>query len=1134
MYQFYFKKGVHPPQSGRMRKSLLVMKITTLILITAILQVSAATMAQKVTLHEKSAALTVVIDQIRTQTNYDFVFTTDVLKNAKPVTINVSNEELSDVLHKIFEGQPLDFSIEDKSVVIKEKETSLLDNLKNKIKAELAIVTITGNVQDETGQSLSGVTVRIKNANLATATDNKGFYSITVPDEKAVVVFSFVGFETQEFTVRDLQAGSTITLKAVATNLREVVVSKGYYSTTQELNTGNVTRIDGKDIANQPVSDPIIALEGRVPGLYIQQSSGIPGSNPVVRLRGQSSIANGNDPLYIVDGVPFASTTLTNRNIGGGALGKPSGNLAVPDAGMSPFTNLDPNNIESIEILKDADATAIYGSRGANGVILITTKRGKPGKTNVNINVTQGVGHIASTMDLMNTQQYLEMRREAFKNDGLVVPSILTSPNNTDYDVNGLWDQNRYTDWQKVFIGSNAQYTNVQTSLSGGTVNTQFNIGGGYNRQTTVFPGDYSDQKASVHFNLNHSSTDQKFHALFSASYTNDNNILPQTDLTKFIVMAPDAPPLYTPDGSLNTAPTPSGALSFAGNPMFQALRSARATTNNLLGNLVLSYEILSGLQLKTSLGYNRQQLNQTNIWPATSFAGPIDPNNRENDFATSNLNTWIVEPQISYKRNISKGKLDILVGMSEQRNQTNSIAYSALSFTQDAFIANPALATYFSILTPNSVTDYRYAAIYGRLNYNWEDKYLLNLTARRDGSSRFGPNNEFANFGAVGAAWIFSKEKLIINNFPWMSFGKIRASYGTTGNDQIGDYQYLSTYSAAGNNYQGVSTISTTAIANPHYGWEVDKKLEFGLDVGFFNDRIYLNADYYRNRSGNQLVGQALPYIAGFNTIIANLPAVVQNSGMEFALNTVNIKGKLFSWSSSINLTVPSNKLVSFPGLANNPSYKTKYIVGEPLYLYPGYHYTGVNPQTGTYTYQDVNGDGALNSSDAQLLKQISQQYYGGFQNNITYKNWQLDVLLQFVKQTGLNYLNSFTQPAGKYNQNQLTLVLNRWQNPGDNTAIEKFTTGTNAAASNAYFGLINSDAKITDASFIRLKSLMLSYRLPDNWLRKIHLQNLRIFIQGQNLFTLTSYQGLDPENQSAVALPPLRMLTAGLELGL
>ncbi|MDR3490473.1 MAG: SusC/RagA family TonB-linked outer membrane protein [Gammaproteobacteria bacterium] len=1127
MYNIYLNKRVPLPLSSRIRQLLLIMKLTTLILITVILHVSATSMAQKVTLNKKNAQLVDVFNDINAQTGYDFAFTTTTLKDAKPVTINVRNEELNDVLTQIFQGQNLEFTIENKSVVIKAKEETLID----KARAYFAQITISGKVFDETGQPLPGVTVKQKGTNNGVVTDAKGAYSLNVPDNNTVITFSYIGYETQEFTAKDIPNGSKITLKATATNLREVVVNKGYYTEKQELSTGNVSVVTAKEIQEQPVSDPILALEGRVPGLQISQTSGIPGSSSTIQLRGLNNIPNHsgpngvttvNDPLFIINGIPYGSASLTNTIFGGGAVGTPGGNQT--GQGLSPFNSLNPSDIESIEILKDADATAIYGSRGANGVILITTRKGKSGDTKFDLNVAQGIGQVNHQISLLNTQQYLAMRHEAFRNDG-------ATPGITDYDLNGAWDTTRNTNWQKLLIGNTAHYTDVQTSISGGNSNTQFLITGGYNRQTTVFPGEYSDRKTSLGFNLTHASNDQRFHAQLSANYVNDYSNLPDVDLTNKIYLAPDAPTPYDVNGNLNWQIV-NGTPTWQ-NPLAYTVQNDKAITNNLISSLTLSYNIVPGLDLSSRFGYTHSQLNQTNLTPATLYAPPNDtsPSNRLNIFGTTDLQTWIIEPQISYKEKLGKGNLDILAGTTFEGDDSHEIVLGAAGFSSDALITNPAAASFTGVID-NQYTQYRYNALFGRMGYNYEEKYLLNITGRRDGSSRFGPGKQFGNFGAIGAGWIFTKEKLVSDNLPWLSFGKLRASYGVTGNDQIKDYQYLSTYTPLSTTYQGVTGLSPTQLTNPDYAWERVKKMEAGLDLGFLQNRINFTISYYRDRTTDQLIGYPLPVLTGFSSVQANLPAIIQNTGLELTANTFNVQTKDFTWSSSINLSVPRNKLVAYPNIIGSP-YQYIYALGQSLYIQYLFQYEGVNSQSGIYKFRTDNSDGVPTyPKDLAVTKPISQQYYGGFQNSFKYKGLQLDFLIQFVKQTGVY---KSTALPGNFNNgfsNQQISVLDHWQKNGDNSTNEQFSQGGTAALS-AYYNLLNSDYIIVDASFIRLKNLAFSYDLPTTWQQKMHLQNTKIYLQCQNLFTITKYRGLDPETQG-LGLPPLQMITLGLKTSL
>jgi TonB-linked SusC/RagA family outer membrane protein len=1104
---------------GRLYKILMVMKITTLIIIIACLHVSAASFAQKITLKEKDAPLERIFIDIKKQTGYIFFYENNVLDGTKKVSIDVKNANIQDVLNECLKNQELTYTIAGTTIGVKKKEESLLDNLKNQINTQFAQVTIQGKVQDETGQPMMGVTVKIKGTNTATATDVKGAYTITVPDDKTIIVFSFVGFEPQDFTAKDIANGSIIKMKATETNLHEVVVSKGYYDEKRELLTGNVSTVSAKVIGEQPVSDPILALEGRVAGLQISQTSGIPGASYTVQLRGKNSIVNGNNPLYIVDGVPYSPVSLTSPFIDGGAVGNGGGIGYTTGNGLSPFNNLSPSDIENIEVLKDADATAIYGSRGANGVILITTKKGQAGQTRIDLDINSGIGNVAHNIPLLNTQQYLAMRHEAFKNDGV-------QPTASDYDVNGTWDTTRYTNWQKVLTGNTAHFSNANLSISGGNTNTQFLLGGNYSRQTTVFPGDFNDQKASIHLNLNHFSNDQKFHVLFTAQYGQDNSLLPSTDITNASrTLAPDAPPLYDANGNINFA---NGTFTI--NPITATLAKYSSITNNLVSNFMFNYEILAGLKIQSTFGYNHMEMNQSEQGPATRFFGVPNPAKRTNRIATSNNNTWVIEPQINYTQKISRGKIEVLIGTRVQRNTYNGFGENTSGYASDGLIQNIANASTVSV-GGSAYTDYRANSIYGRLNYVWEEKYVINATASRDGSSRFGPGAQFGNFGAVGAAWLFYKEKSITEALPFLSFGKLRASYGTTGSDQIVPYQYLSSYSNSSSaNYQNTAVLSPDRIASPYYAWEVDKKLEGGVELGFLKDHIMLNVDYYRNRTGNQLVGQPLPSQDGFTSIQANLPAVVQNAGLEIELNTVNIKGSNFSWTTSVNFSRSRNKLVSFPGLEFNPSYSTTYEIGQPITYARLYHFTGVDPQTGQYTFQDIDGDGQLTNADKKIAKTIAVDYFGGIANSFSYKGLQLDVFIQFVKQTGLNGSMAL---AGPFNNNVPSYTVDHWQNPGDVTDIGKSTTGSGPGGTTFYANATRSDFIVTDASFIRLKNVALSYNLPLSWQQHMHLKNVRVYLQAQNLLTITSYKGFDPETQGT-GLSPLRMISLGIHSSL
>jgi TonB-linked SusC/RagA family outer membrane protein len=1101
------------------------MKLTTLLLITVILHVSASTMAQKVTLKEKNAPLIDVFDQIRAQTGYDFAFTTEVINNAKPVTITVKNEELKQVLTQIFQGQDLEFSLDNKTVTISLKE-SLIGN---KIKSGISIIDVAGRITDENSQPLAGATVTEKGTSNSTSSDANGFFNLKQAQSTAIIVISFIGFDKKELPAQT-NLGQ-IKLYPTTSKLDEVKVI-AYGQTSQRLSIGNVSSINAKDIENQPVNNPLLALEGRIPGLSIRQSSGINGSGVTVRIQGTNSIASGNDPLYVIDGVPYVSQMLPTTS--GGAfsiLGSSGASLNSPGGIGNPMNYINPNDIESISVLKDAEATSIYGSRAANGAILIVMKKGTPGRIKTTIDLDQGWGFIPENVQLMNTQQYIQMRKEAKKNDNSAISA-------TDYDINGFWDTTRYTNWQKVLIGNTAKYTNANASVSGGTNNLTYLIGSTYNRQTTVFPGNFNDQRAAVHFNINSYSNNRKFNIQFTGSYLFDDNQLPAQDLfVQAMTLAPDAPSLHTSDGSLNWMPNAAGTSTWL-NPLAPLLNTYENKTSNLLASAQLSYQIINGLTIKSDFGYNTLNTNELILRPLLGTAPESRPfTTSGSTFTNSAVSTWIIEPQLTYKRTIGPSSVQILLGGTIQQRSNNGQSVNASGFNSDASLADINSA---GVITPGGsvISQYRYNAYFGRVNYNLSDKYLLEASARRDGSSRFGPANSFHGFWSVGGGWIFSNESFLKTSNV-LSFGKIKASYGTTGNDQIGDYSYLSLYNPVTSPvaYQGIGAYAPKSIPNPYLQWEETRKLSVGVDFGFLKDRIIFSANYSRNRSSNQLLGYNLPTITGFSSVLTNFPATIQNTDFEFSVQSTNINSASFRWNTNFNLTIPRNKVLAFPSLATS-TYNNLLYVGQPLSIVRAYRFGGVNPVNGTYYFLDTNGNSTTspNLLTSNTLENVDPQLYGGLQNSFSYKGFTLDFLLQFVKQNGVygDYLGNSGNifPPGRFNVNQPTSILDsRWQKPGDQVGLARFTTST--ALLTANLNARSSDVNYGDASYIRLKNLSISYSLKSEWVKKMGLQNLKLFALGQNLLTMTKYKGVDPESGSSNT-PPLHIVTVGLKVGL
>lgn len=1102
------------------RKLVRIMKITTVILLGACLQLSARGVSQTITLSVKDAPLQTVFKLIEKQTDYAFFFDNELLSTGKKVTINVNNLPLPQVLDICFKEQPFTYTISGRTITLaRKKETKTIGQVNNE-----AIIDIRGRVVNDKGEPVLA-SISVKGSTKGATTNNEGWFVLAGVDDNATLIITGVGIETTEVKA-DGKTQLEIAVKISVRPLDEMQVI-AYGQTTKRFQTGNVASVKGEDIQKQPVGNPLLALQGRVPGLFITQANGLPGGGVQVLIQGQNSIGRGNDPLYVIDGVPYISQMLPTII---DVLGSSGGALVGTNKGSgSPLSLINPSDIESIEVLKDADATAIYGSRAAGGAILITTKKGKAGQIKVEANIQKGWGKVRRRLDLLNTSQYLDMRHEGLTNDGLAPDPAI------DFDLL-LWDTTSYTDWQKALIGGTAGYTNIQTSVSGGTGNLNYLVGAGFRKETTVFPTNLADKKGSVHFNINQISPNQKFRLQVVGNYLLDNNEIIPIDLTSSAMgLPPDAPKIYNSDKSLNWAPTQDGISSWS-NPFATFLKKYNNKSTNLISNAIIGYRLLPGLEVKSSFGYNNLQSNEMSITPLISIAPEYRSSTpRQSTFNNAKVESWIIEPQLTYRNIMRKLKTDIVIGGTFQETTSNRQQINGRGFNSDIVMEDINAAANVTVSSSiNSV--YKYNAVFGRFNFNWNEKYILNLTGRRDGTSRFGSKNQFHNFGSIGGAWIFSNSGLFKQNFKFISFGKLRASYGTTGNEQIGDYQFLNLYNplSVGVPYQGTTALQPNGLPNPYLQWEETRKLQFGLELGLLADRLIISANYFRNRSSNQLLPYTLPLTTGFGSVTKNFPATVQNTGWELSFTGNIVKSTSFSWTTNINLTIPRNKLVAFPDLASS-SFASFLEVGKSI-MNAGsktYRFGGVDEQTGLYQF--YTADGKLTSypdysSDRTVLVNTAPKLYGGFSNTFKYKSFELSFLVQFVKQVGRNYLFGI-YPGSFYNEP--TWILNRWQKPGDKASIQRYNTDF-SIYDQFDNGVSYSDGGYSDASFLRLKNISFSWQIPKNWCTKLHIQNLNMFIQAQNLYTRTNYLGLDPETMSSQSLPPLSMFAMGINISL
>jgi TonB-linked SusC/RagA family outer membrane protein len=1127
------------------KQILRMMKLIILFMTTFLLQVSASTYGQYITLKKDHINLKNAFNEIRKQTGYTVLYKSGLIKDTRPVKLNLKNVSLQEALKQILVGQDLEYSIEDRAIIIRKREPTILNSLTDNVSSLLELPgDIYGEVTDSLGQPLAGanVTLSIKGYTWAAVTDKSGkFIFNNLPQDRYTLLVTYVGYANLERTIK--VGGKEVALQLVlrsATSSLEQVQVIGYGTESKRLSVGSVYTVNADAISKQPVTNPLLALQGQAPGLSVIAMNGVPGSTTLLQLRGQNSLATGNlsfkpydQPYFIIDGVPFAPQNANISQLSNLANGQISSGGIDQNVGIGAFNNINPSDIESITILKDADATAIYGTKGAHGVILITTKKGKAGKTTLDLKLNSQVNAVARPVKLLNTEQYIQLRRQAFTQDGI-------TPNNDPNDFSGafapdltIYDQKKYTDWQKIIQGNATHNTDIHASVSGGNERNTFIVSGGYTRSNYNYPGDFANQRYTLHSALTSSSANRKLNLTLITDYAYDQNNSAE-GYNGSTLLPPNSPDLVDENGKL--------VWSYKGVPVYQnfyasLLKLSDLQAYNFNTSLNVNYEIINGLKFGTSLGYSRNTGDEHSINPSTSqnpafiFIGASFANT-----ATQNIN---IEPQLNYTRMIGKGEFTALLGGTYQKGTSNFFRTQAFGYSNDAFLnsINGATMQYpFEVIGLN-----KYVAIFSRLKYVYDQKYILQFSGRRDGSSNFGPGNQFGTFGSVGAGWIFSEEDAFKNALKFISYGKLSGSYGTTGSDASQGYKFQALYGAFPNGattpFEGIKQNIPLNLYNPYFKWATKKSLNLSLDLSFFNNSLSLNATYYRDREKDQLVEYPLAAQAGFSTVFGNQPASVQNKGWEFTLQSTNIKSKDFSWTTNFNISFNRNKLLAFPNLESS-SYASQYVIGQPTSVIFGYQYKGVNPTTGVFEFYKADGTVtttpdyrlASRGGDQVIIGNREAKFMGGFGNNFAYKKWSLFIFCQFSSSMQPNAISGLYNNTPGFANNLPTFVLDKfWTGPGDTDAtLQRLTTSYSSPYFSGTSNFKQSSGAYSNVTYLRVKTVSLAYALPNTWLEKVNVKNANIFINAQNLFTITNYKFGDPEQPGNFTSFPLQRIVA------
>ncbi len=1007
----------------------------------------------------------------------------------------------------------------------------------------LAQVLVKGTVKDNLGEGVPGASVQVKGTSQGTITDLDGKFAFSVPNKNAIIVISFIGYVTVEQKV-DTQKPMVITLREDTKTLDEVVVV-GYQEVRKRDLTGSVAKANMNDVLTAPVASFDQALGGRIAGVNVTSGEGMPGGTMNIVIRGNNSLTQENSPLFVIDGFPVEDT--------------------------SASSTLNPSDIESIDFLKDASATAIYGARGANGVVIVTTKKGKVGRAQLTYDGSFGVQHITRTIPMMNAYEFVKLQNEMYPT--VVAGSYLMNYEGKQWTLEDYRNIDQYN-WQDEIFQTAWQQSHT-LRLTGGTEGVRYNASlSYYDQDGTLLETGYKRMqgrmntvvrrgKLNMSLTTNYSRSIQTGSTPSATSYSGMNNLFYSVWGYR-PVTSPDTPLSFLMDSATDNAVDSSNDYRF--NPILSLKNEYRKNyINNLQMNGFAEYEVINGLKVKVSAGYTydarkNDQFNNSK----TRYGGPTSTDKVNAQVTRSERLTWLNENTVTYQTNIKKKHfINALAGITFQNSDYEAYAFRTTHIPNES-LGMAGMSEGQASTSSSAKSSWSMLSYLGRINYNYKSKYYATASFRVDGSSKFNKNNRFGYFPSASLAWTFTEEEFMKPIKSILSNGKLRFSWGLTGNNRIGEYDYyqllsvlksrIGSYTATNSIPSGVYPFENDAtnagtvpisLQNKNLKWETTEQWNLGVDLSFFDERIGLTMDIYRKNTRDLLLAAQLPYSSGFYNATKNI-GKVRNDGLEISLNTLNIKTRDFQWSSNFNISFNKNKVLALSEnqtalmtavqFDQNYNGQSSYIakIGLPMGLMYGYVYEGTykyddfnksgnsyslkssvphfstenNTQPGMPKYADLNGDGVVDSNDRTIIGRGLPVHTGGLTNDFTYKGIDLSIFFQWSYGNDIMNANRlFFESSNNRSRelNQYASYTNRWT--ADNP------TSDIPAATNSSSNRVISSRIIEDGSFLRLKNVTIGYTFPSQMTKKWKIDKARIYVAAQNLWTWTGYSGYDPE---------------------